>query len=80
MSQPGDVFVQLVLRDCIVKHQPVGFRCLSMFVLEISFLGSTNCQNVICANGGVCNPTPTTENGVEIQCLCLNGIRNLNSN
>ncbi|CAF0900388.1 unnamed protein product [Adineta steineri] len=37
--------------------------------------GQTTCQNVVCANGGVCNPIPSTENGVEMQCLCLNGIK-----
>lgn len=35
--------------------------------------GSTNCQNVVCANGGICNPTPTVENGVLIQCQCPSG-------
>jgi hypothetical protein len=45
-----------------------------MFILGSSFLAPSNCQNVTCANGGVCNPIPATENGVEIQCICLNGI------
>ncbi|CAF4812112.1 unnamed protein product, partial [Rotaria sp. Silwood2] len=25
-------------------------------------------------NGGVCNPVPTANNGIEAQCWCLNGI------
>jgi hypothetical protein len=63
----------MVLRVFIVKQQLVKSRLSSLFILEINFLGLPNCQNVVCANGGVCNPVPTTENGVEMQCLCLNG-------
>ena len=65
----------MVLRVFIVRQQLVKSRLLLLllFILEINFLGLPNCQNVVCANGGVCNPVPTTENGVEMQCLCLNG-------
>lgn len=69
---------------CICPSGFTGSYCeiatgkISMIIIIylrcIDFLGQTNCQNVVCANGGICNPIPTTENGVEMQCLCLNGI------
>lgn len=73
------VIVQLVLQDVFVKQRLVRFGFLSVFILEIVFQGLTNCQNVVCANGGVCNSIPSTENGVEVQCSCLTG-RNISSN
>ncbi|UJR27520.1 hypothetical protein I4U23_008804 [Adineta vaga] len=33
----------------------------------------TGCQNIVCANGGVCNPNPPTENGIIMHCSCPNG-------
>jgi len=51
---------------CLCPAGYTGSRCETL-------LTSGNCQNVLCANGGVCNPTPTYENGVEMQCLCVNG-------
>lgn len=63
-----------------MKYRMVRFYFLSMFILVISFLVPTTCQNVTCANGGVCNPIPSTENGVEMQCICLNGIEYKYSN
>ncbi|CAF3290222.1 unnamed protein product [Rotaria socialis] len=40
--------------------------------------GQTNCQNVVCANGGVCNSVATIENGVDQQCSCLDGFSGSN--
>jgi hypothetical protein len=68
----------VVLRVAFVKHWLVEYRLLSLFILEINILVPTGCQNVVCANGGTCNTVPTIENGIEMQCSCLDGIKNLN--
>ena len=52
-----------------VKSYSVGYARREMRSTSRG-LGQNNCLNVVCANGGVCNPFPTFENGVEIQCTC----------
>ncbi|CAF1124745.1 unnamed protein product [Rotaria sordida] len=51
---------------CICQIAFTGSQC------ETS-IGQELCQKITCVNGGVCNPVPTANNGIEAQCWCLNG-------
>ncbi len=34
------------------------------------------CRYITCANGGICNPVPAANNGIAIECWCLDGKEN----
>ncbi len=46
--------------------------------LNSIYIGQDLCRRLVCENGGVCNPIPTANNGVDPQCWCALGKQNSN--
>ncbi|CAF1151511.1 unnamed protein product [Rotaria sp. Silwood1] len=71
---------------CICQTGFAGFQCETSigmvfffsFVINIVCIGQELCRKITCVNGGVCNPVPTANNGIEAQCWCLNGFSGSN--
>ncbi|CAF4238690.1 unnamed protein product [Rotaria sp. Silwood2] len=61
----GSVY-NVATATCICQPGFTGVQC------GIS-IGQELCRKITCVNGGVCNPVPTANNGIEAQCWCLNG-------